>query len=190
MAQQHINPDMPNSGLGDALRNAFLKVISNFNELYSSKVDKVVGKGLSDTNYTQEEKDKLAELSTGGQVQSDWNQGDNLEVGYIKNKPTNVSDFTNDSGFISDVGTVGYFARTAGGWEAIPDPTLFENTKIYERGEVQVFKKKLKTDPSYLSGQQQGDYCIGFVLNDNDELEFINGDYLGGDVTLKSSYDI
>ena len=78
MAQQHINYSTPNSGNGDTLRTSQVKAESNFNELYANKVDKISGKGLSDTNYTQAEKDKLAGLTEGGQAQSDWNQGDNL----------------------------------------------------------------------------------------------------------------
>ena len=57
MAQQHINYSTPNSGNGDTLRTSQVKAESNFNELYANKVDKISGKGLSDTNYTQAEKD-------------------------------------------------------------------------------------------------------------------------------------
>ena len=42
---------------------------------------------------------------SGSQVQSDWNQTDTTAVDYIKNKPTALSDFTNDVGFITDDGT-------------------------------------------------------------------------------------
>lgn len=35
------------------------------------------------------------------QIQSDWNQSDNSAVDYIKNKPTNVSAFTNDAGYLT-----------------------------------------------------------------------------------------
>ena len=34
-------------------------------------------------------------------VQSDWDETDEESLAYIKNKPTNLSDFTNDSGFIT-----------------------------------------------------------------------------------------
>lgn len=34
------------------------------------------------------------------QIQSDWDQSDSTQVDYIKNKPTNVSDFTNDAGYL------------------------------------------------------------------------------------------
>lgn len=41
-----------------------------------------------------------------GQVQADWAQSTPTSVDYIKNKPTNLSDFTNDEGFVSitDIG--------------------------------------------------------------------------------------
>lgn len=58
--------------------------------LFASKVDKVDGKGLSDTNFTQEEKTKLANIATGAEVNvnADWNAttGDAA----ILNKPENL----------------------------------------------------------------------------------------------------
>jgi len=120
MAQQHINYSTPNDGLGDTLRTSQVKAESNFNELYTNKVDKVVGKGLSDTNFTQAEKDKLAELTEGGQVQADWNQGDSGEVDFINNKPENLSDFNNDGdgsqAFVPDTGSASPQVRIAGSW--------------------------------------------------------------------------
>lgn len=120
MAQQHINYSTPNDGLGDTLRDSQVKSESNFNELYANKVDKVIGKGLSDTNFTQVEKDKLAGLVTGGQLQSDWTQGDNSQKDFIKNKPLNTSDFNNDGdgvqAYTPDVGVVGVYARSQGAW--------------------------------------------------------------------------
>lgn len=117
MAQQHINyGSSPNDGTGDTLRVSQVKAELNFNELYTNKVDKVAGKGLSDTNFTQAEKDKLAGLTEGGQVQSDWDQGDNTEPSYIANKPTNVSEFFNDAEYITDNLTAVPSARIAGSW--------------------------------------------------------------------------
>ena len=56
----------------------------------SGKVDKVSGKGLSTNDYTTTEKNKLAGIATGAEVnvQSDWNQADSAKDDYIKNKPT------------------------------------------------------------------------------------------------------
>ena len=120
MSQQHINYSNPNDGLGDTLRTSQVKAESNFNELYANKVDKVTGKGLSDANFTQVEKDKLAGLVEGGQVQSDWIEGNALLPSFIKNKPANTSDFVNDGNgvqaYTPDVGAVGVYARSQGEW--------------------------------------------------------------------------
>lgn len=75
--------------------------------LEQAKVDKETGKGLSTNDYTTAEKNKLAGIAANAEVnvQSDWNatSGD----AFIKNKPTipsNVSDLTNDSGFVNTSG--------------------------------------------------------------------------------------
>lgn len=69
-----------------------------------SKVDKETGKGLSSNDYTIADKNKLAGIQVGAEVNvnADWNStsGDSQ----ILNKPTiptKTSDLTNDSGFIS-----------------------------------------------------------------------------------------
>lgn len=96
MSMQNINYDPANSGLGDTLRQAFIKVMSNFTELYANKVDKITGKVLSDTNFTQDEKDKLALIDPDAIVQSDWDITDSASPAFILNKPQNTSDFNND----------------------------------------------------------------------------------------------
>ena len=62
-----------------------------------NKVDKVDGKGLSTNDYTDEDKDKLSNISP-----SDWNQSNEMSSDYIKNKPTKLSQFVNDSGFLTE----------------------------------------------------------------------------------------
>lgn len=56
----------------------------------TGKVDKVSGKGLSTNDYTTTEKNKLAGIASGAEVnvQSDWNQTTTTADDYIKNKPT------------------------------------------------------------------------------------------------------
>ena len=73
--------------------------------LLADKVDKVTGKQLSTEDFTSALKTKLEGIASGAEVnvQSDWSQSDNTADDYIKNKPTNVSDFNNDSGFITGV---------------------------------------------------------------------------------------
>jgi len=89
MAQQILNVSTPNSGLGDALRDASIKSNDNFTELYDGKVDKVTGKDLSDNNLTDELVTKINDLEASAQVniQSDWNENDIEADAYIKNKP-------------------------------------------------------------------------------------------------------
>lgn len=57
--------------LGEVTKNAVKKVNENFTELYNliaNKVENVDGKGLSTNDYTTEEKNKLAGIATGAQV--------------------------------------------------------------------------------------------------------------------------
>ena len=81
MAQEIINIGATaNDKSGDPLRTAFNKVNENFTELYSAV--------------------------TGGvnlnQVNSDWNATSG--VAQILHKPTNVSAFTNDAGYLTSTG--------------------------------------------------------------------------------------
>lgn len=54
-----------------------------------NKVDKVDGKDLSTNDYTTEEKEKLAGIAQGAEVnvQSDWEATDETSKTFIKNKP-------------------------------------------------------------------------------------------------------
>ena len=58
----------------------------------------------TDNNYTTVDKDKLATIQEGANVnvQVDWNATNTISDDYIKNKPTNLSQFTNDSLFITN----------------------------------------------------------------------------------------
>lgn len=125
MSQQHINYSSPNDGLGDTLRTSQVKAESNFNELYSLKVDKVTGKELSDVNFSQVDKDKLDLLDPNAGAQSDWNETDIDSPAYIDNKPANVSDFFNDAEYIADTAASGLFFREAGSWVAV-------ETKVFD----------------------------------------------------------
>lgn len=60
--------------LGEVFKSAIAKINANFLELYNNaslianKVDKEVGKGLSENNYTTAEKNKLNGIAEGAQV--------------------------------------------------------------------------------------------------------------------------
>lgn len=66
--------------------------ISSINTTIGNKVDKVSGKGLSTNDYTTTEKNKLAGIASGAEVnvQSDWNVTDTNSDAYIKNKPSSM----------------------------------------------------------------------------------------------------
>lgn len=57
----------------------------------------------TDNNYTTTEKNKLSGIASGAEVnvQSDWDVTSTSSDAYIKNKPTKVSDFTNDAGYLT-----------------------------------------------------------------------------------------
>jgi hypothetical protein len=106
MAQENFNVSEPNDGFGDKLRAAFIKVESNFTDLYTNKVDKETGKGLSTNDYTTTEKNKLANIEDFAEVnvQSDMAQNDETADDFIKNK---LSIFALATTQIINVGSIG-----------------------------------------------------------------------------------
>lgn len=102
MAIIEHNISLPNDNLGDPLREAFGNQNEMNAELYETKVDKVIGKGLSSNDYTNTEKTKLAGIENGAQVnvQSDVNQTDDTAPDYIKNFPS-FEQFVSVCGFIN-----------------------------------------------------------------------------------------
>jgi hypothetical protein len=91
MAQTNFNVGaIANDGTGTALRVAFQEQQAMNTELYTTKVDKVSGKDLSDNNFSAANLTKLNGIATGAEVnvQADWAQGDNTADDFIKNKPS------------------------------------------------------------------------------------------------------
>ena len=83
-----------NVGLGnvDNTADADKPISTAAQTALDNKVDKITGKGLSEANFTDAEKTKLAGIATGAEanVQSDWNQGNDAADDYIRNKPANL----------------------------------------------------------------------------------------------------
>ena len=105
-------PNIPSGVIVDsALSSTSENPVQNkvINTALADKVDKVTGKGLSTNDYTTDEKNKLAGIAAGAEVnvQSDWDVTDTSSDAFIKNKPTiptvptNVSAFTNDAGYLT-----------------------------------------------------------------------------------------
>ena len=69
-------------------------LIMDLSDDVNDKVDKENGKGLSTNDYTTAEKNKLAGIASGAEVnvQADWNQTTTTADDYIKNKPTIPAD--------------------------------------------------------------------------------------------------
>lgn len=65
----------------------------------AGKVDTVSGKGLSTNDYTTTEKNKLAGIASGAEVnvQSDWSVTDSTSDAFIKNKPSLATVATSGS---------------------------------------------------------------------------------------------
>jgi len=120
------------------------------------KVDKITGKGLSTNDYTTIERNKLAGIDSGAevnvnadwiatagdaqilnkpiipnaQIQSDWSQIDTLAFDFIKNKPTIpvTTNFVPYSGAVSDV-NLGEFGVQLGNIEFDLTPTNTPTTE-------------------------------------------------------------
>lgn len=95
----------PSSGIVD------LGTVITAHQDISGKVDKVSGKQLSTNDYTTTEKNKLAGIASGAEVnvQSDWNVTDSSSDAFIKNKPSIPSAVTESTvsgwGFTKNTGT-------------------------------------------------------------------------------------
>lgn len=93
---QNVNVSTPNDGLGDPLRVSQVKANDNFAELNAKKVEVVAGFDLSENNFTDTEKAKLAGIETGAQVnmRANWQQQDPNAPDYILGKPTSGNIIT------------------------------------------------------------------------------------------------
>lgn len=80
--------------------------IANLQLEIDTKVDKIAGKGLSTNDYTNEEKNKLANIANGAEVnvQSDWDVTDANSDAFIKNKPT-FDEIVTEGGAVTTAGT-------------------------------------------------------------------------------------
>ena len=108
--------DLPTSGaVYTALQNVHIDVDTEIDNTSNNpiansavanalddKVDVESGKGLSTNDFTTAYKDKLDGIGTGAEanVQSDWSETSSASDAFILNKPTTLSAFTNDEGFI------------------------------------------------------------------------------------------
>lgn len=122
----------------------------------------------TDNNYTSDEKSKLSGIAAGAEVnvQSDWSEADNNKDDFIKNKPTKVSDFQNDSGFIT---------------KDVDDLTnYYKKSETYTQTEVN----------NALSGKVDKETGKGLSSNDytDDEKTKLSGIAAGAEVNVQSDW--
>jgi hypothetical protein len=73
---------------------AVARAVSGLHSLIDNKVEKITGKGLSEANFTQAEKNKLSEIEYP-LPQADWEQQNPLLSNYIQHKPDNLQTTDN-----------------------------------------------------------------------------------------------
>jgi len=122
---QVVNISTPNDGLGDPLRVSQIKANDNFSELNAKKVEVIPGFDLSENNFTDAEKTKLAGIEVGSQVnvRGNMQQQDPSAADYILGKPT--------SGNIVTYGTyalVGQNLTIFAGWVWKINDVLYTNS--------------------------------------------------------------
>jgi hypothetical protein len=78
----------------DILDGLTINNIAGLQNALDLKVDKVTGKELSTNDFTNALLDKLNNIAEGAEVnvQSDWNQNNDTQDDYIKNKPFDVTN--------------------------------------------------------------------------------------------------
>ena len=102
------------SKLGGIATGAEVNVQSDWNESDSDSDAFIANKPAdlvqdanyvhTDNNYTASEKTKLSGIAAGAEVnvQANWNESSSSSDAYIQNKPTKLTDFTNDGNFVRD----------------------------------------------------------------------------------------
>ena len=94
----------------DTLENLGISNISGLQTALDSKVDKIVGKGLSANDFTDLLLSKLNGIATGAEVnvQADWNESVTTNDAFINNKPTDVTDLSvHSSTELNDINSAG-----------------------------------------------------------------------------------
>lgn len=110
--------------------------------------------------HTHDNKDILDQITEDWNKQSDWNISDENDVAFIKNKPTNLSEFNNDAGYLTEP-IIGYpiINTTQSTIEIKP------NT-YYKFGNVDSLNITFtSSDSSYTQ-----EYCFEFIANESTTL--------------------
>lgn len=165
---------------------------SKIEGLLDDKVDKVSGKGLSTNDYTTAEKEKLAGIAAGAEVnvQSNWNETNTGSDAYILNKPTKLSQFTNDGDGTEDsaYATIDYVTTNGG---------KINTVKVNGTALPVTDKAVDVTVPTKLSELTNDDNFVvdaSYVHTDNNFTTTLknklNGIATGAEVNVQSDWDV
>ena len=89
----------------------------------------IVREGSQVAEYNGE-RDITVEMFDSEQTQPDWNETNTLAASYIKNKPTRVSEFANDAGFITSLSEAD---PTVPDWAKAPTKPTYDYSEILNR---------------------------------------------------------
>ncbi len=85
-------------------KNDYIWIESGLAGLTPEQVRQLVDEANDSNVFTDNDKNKLDSVEEGAQknVQSDWNESSSSGDAYIKNKPTKLSQFSNDKDFVTE----------------------------------------------------------------------------------------
>lgn len=153
----------------------------------NGKVDKVAGKGLSTNDYTTAEKNKLAGIAAGAEVnvQSDWSVTDTNSDAYIKNKPSVYTKTESDNRYVNVSGDTmtgkltldAGLAIKSGSGQTSPPYFLCLNESYNNGGNV-----------GYVTKANMPDALDVYTKSDSDS-RYVNvtGDTMTGDLTINKA---
>ena len=160
--------------------------------LLAAKVDKEAGKGLSSNDFTTAEKNKLAGIAAGAEVnvQADWNQTNVDADDYIKNKPSigvytagNGIDITN--GQISVTTQVlDQITKTAAN---LGQPSTYDSTASYSVGDVCEYQGYCYKCNTAITGGESWDSSHWDATDAWDQVGTLNQNLAESEITLTAT---
>lgn len=93
------------------------------------------------------------------QIQADWGQTNNQSTDYIKNKPTNLSDFNNDTGYLTQD-------------DLAPVAATGDYNDLVNKPDIQELNHVFLTQEMYDSLESYDDNTLYFIINSNVEWAF------------------
>ena len=132
---------IPNDGLGDFIRTAFIKVNDNFTYVDSVKVDKINGWGLSENNFSPTYKSQLDNLQASLALKNEliahlkFNNADKTIWNNGYSNVTTATSYGEGAGRLASGGNwtangsqAGYSNTTGGNWTANGSQAGYSNT--------------------------------------------------------------